>query len=188
MDLSITPNLPLQLQSNPITTQCSSQTATSHRESDFLPVSRFAEEELNSAINSMRFHLQNHSMPVLAHPTSRQNFDIAVAASTDHDGNKSPSRRITPTLSVRTFNVTEFERHWSQGIPVVITDVDSRLQGDWGPSYFIQQYGREKVVIQNCETQTNRQSTVAEFFRDFGGPTERTRILKLKVLFSSRKS
>jgi hypothetical protein len=85
-----------------------------------------------------------------------------------------------PTLGCD-FSLPQFRSHWSRGIPVIVKDVSDQFQGSWGPEYFIEQYGTQKVTIKNCETNTCHRSTVAHFFRYLGTPNDRTNILKLKV-------
>jgi hypothetical protein len=73
----------------------------------------------------------------------------------------------------------EFQRHWSRGVPVVVTDV--QLQGAWDPQYFVAEHGAVKVTLVDCETEKARQATVAEFFGSFGKPEGRTKIEKVKA-------
>jgi hypothetical protein len=78
-----------------------------------------------------------------------------------------------------------FQRHWSQGIPVVVTNIQTKLQGNWAPEYFIERYGEQKVTLVNCETNSMLQSTVSDFFKNFNDAGDRKQILKLKAgLFS----
>jgi hypothetical protein len=95
-----------------------------------------------------------------------------------------PHSCTVPTLP-RTAPIEEFRRFWVQGIPVVVTGVQSHLQGDWTPDYFIERYGTAKVTLVDCETEGAQQSTVAEFFRNFSAVGGRGQILKLKVTHSS---
>jgi hypothetical protein len=81
-----------------------------------------------------------------------------------------------PTFSDKNANYAEFQRHWSQGTPVVITDIE--IQGNWTPEYFIKRYGGKDVTVENCETNETTPITVMEFFLHFG---KRTNIMKLKV-------
>jgi hypothetical protein len=97
---------------------------------------------------------------------------------------RQPSSESTQTREVPTFRqghvtFSEFQRHWSQGIPVVITNV--RMQGEWTPEYFIARYGGKDVTVVDCETEATFPSTVADFFLQFG---KRGRILKIKVSFT----
>jgi hypothetical protein len=66
-------------------------------------------------------------------------------------------------------------------MPVVVTEVDTRIQGDYGPAYFIQLYGQRKVILHDCESNHTRSATVSDFFRTFGVSTGQRRIYKLKV-------
>ena len=78
-----------------------------------------------------------------------------------------------------------FQQHWSQGIPVVVTDVQTNLQGNWAPEYFIERYGEQKVTLVDCETNSMLQATVSDFFKNFNAVGDRKQILKLKAgLFS----
>jgi hypothetical protein len=138
-----------------------------------VPVSRFAAEELIGAIKEMKLHLEYSPSMTSAAPTMDTFLDQC------HNG--CPRELIAPTLPARTLNLREFVRCWSQGSPVVVQGVVSQLQGEWGFSYFIQQYGSRKVKLVNCETQDERNATVADFFHDFGLPAERAGIWKLKV-------
>src|SRR5215510_8841106 len=50
-----------------------------------------------------------------------------------------------PILSNEALDVCELRRHWSLGIPVIISGVSDTFQGDWSPRYFIERYGNQKV-------------------------------------------
>jgi hypothetical protein len=88
-----------------------------------------------------------------------------------------------PRLS-RDAPFSEFQKYWSQGIPVVVTGVHTNLQGDWGPQYFIERYGTQRVTLVDCETDNTQQTTVSHFFQNFHCAGDRRQILKLKVTFS----
>jgi hypothetical protein len=77
---------------------------------------------------------------------------------------------------------SEFQCHWSRGVPVVVTHV--QLQGAWDPQYFVAEHGEVDVILVDCETEKKRRATVAEFFGSFGKPEGRTKIEKVKVRFS----
>ncbi|KIM89597.1 hypothetical protein PILCRDRAFT_60651, partial [Piloderma croceum F 1598] len=72
-----------------------------------------------------------------------------------------------------------FLRHWSEGIPIVVTDL--KMQGNWGPEYFIEQYGTTEVTLEDCETEVVWPSKVVDFFQTFLEVGKWTRITKLKV-------
>jgi JmjC domain, hydroxylase len=79
------------------------------------------------------------------------------------------------------FTPEEFRRHWSCGIPVIVTHV--QLQGAWDPQYFVTEHGKVDVTLVDCETERTRRATIAEFFGSFGKPEGRTKIEKVKVRF-----
>jgi hypothetical protein len=85
----------------------------------------------------------------------------------------------TPRFHHQDLKLPEFERYWSHGIPVVITDV--KMQGMWDPEYFVQAYGTQMVTLIECETQKTMQRSVAYFFSRFGQLHDGTGIWKLKV-------
>ena len=53
-----------------------------------------------------------------------------------------------------------------QGIPIVVTDIE--IQGEYGPSYFQEQFESKSVVLKNCESRWQICSTVSKFFETFG--------------------
>ncbi|GBE89655.1 hypothetical protein SCP_1603190 [Sparassis crispa] len=85
-----------------------------------------------------------------------------------------------PIFSVVGLQLSMFQEPWSHGVPVVVTHIDSVFQGNWGPAYFIESYGSRPVVVQDCETETTRNTTVKDFFMNFGISDRRSSILKLK--------
>ncbi|KAF7975057.1 hypothetical protein HWV62_10557 [Athelia sp. TMB] len=83
----------------------------------------------------------------------------------------------------------DFKRAWSQGTPIVITDVQIE---DIGPDYFIRKFPQMKVDLEDCETgaRPSKRPTVREFLLDFGRSLDPTKTWKLKdwppkALFSS---
>jgi hypothetical protein len=62
----------------------------------------------------------------------------------------------------------------------VVTGI--KQQGVWNPRYFIEAYGDDPVVLENCETGEVMDSTVADFFLTFLAPGSRSKIWKLKVI------
>jgi hypothetical protein len=84
-----------------------------------------------------------------------------------------------PHYSNCDLNVATFLHNWAKGLPAVVSHI--QLQGKWDPQYFVDNYGKEKVTLINCETQATRPATVAEFFNDFIKPGERAGIWKLKA-------
>jgi JmjC domain, hydroxylase len=87
-------------------------------------------------------------------------------------------------MSAKQPNQSMFQRSLVNGEPMIVTDVQHTLQGKWGPDYFVDNFGGEKVTIIDCETEREYQSTVADFFSSFGSDRKKRQILKLKVRFS----
>jgi hypothetical protein len=117
--------------------------------------------------------------PVASVPNTETN----VPSNPGQPFSESTQMREVPTFRQGHVTFAEFQRHWSQGVPVVITNV--RMQGEWTPEYFIARYGSKDVTIVDCETEGTISGIVADFFLQFG---QRDRILKIKVrltLYSS---
>ncbi|KAA1480137.1 hypothetical protein DENSPDRAFT_759120, partial [Dentipellis sp. KUC8613] len=62
--------------------------------------------------------------------------------------------------------------------PVVVTNVD--LLGPWSPSSFIRLYGNDAVKLVDTETDDESESTLSDFFGEFGASHPHGRTLKLK--------
>jgi hypothetical protein len=93
-----------------------------------------------------------------------------------HPNGQGGSTAEIPTFRKKDIDISTFQSHLSQGIPIVINDV--KIQGYWGPEYFMEQYGSDTVTIIDCESGASEVSTVAKFFSQFG---IRVKIKKLKV-------
>lgn len=76
--------------------------------------------------------------------------------------------------------VGDFKQAWSQGLPVVITDVQIE---DIGPEYFIRKFPHMRVDLEDCETgaRPSKKPTVGEFLPDFGRSIDPTKTWKLKA-------
>jgi hypothetical protein len=68
---------------------------------------------------------------------------------------------------------------WSEGYPLVLRG--SKIQGNWGPDYWISRFGQEPVMLENCETGELIPSTVAEFLSTYNTEVLRAGVWKLKV-------
>jgi hypothetical protein len=150
--------------------ECGYKSSLRHPETNLLPISRFNVDELKDAIKSMKSILE---------------MNPPASVETMATGRTQIKHPEAPIFDLRTLNSTQLPLVWSRGVPMVVSHIESRLQGDWGPSYFIDQYGSNKVTIQNCATLEEKHSTVGEFFRTFGTTSldDRTQILKLKVRY-----
>ena len=74
-----------------------------------------------------------------------------------------------------------FRSHWMKGEPLVVNDVLSKFRIEWTPEYFIEKYGGQNCLIIECQTEENKRTSVAEFFKDFGKYEGRKSCWKLKV-------
>lgn len=63
-----------------------------------------------------------------------------------------------------------FTGPFGAGIPVVVTGVEHKLQGNWTPRFFIDRYGSTKVELVDTETGTHTKSTVGKYMAGMGNP------------------
>jgi hypothetical protein len=143
-----------------------------------VPITRFDQKELEDAIEEMERVLQKEE-----HVVSVPNTETNVPSNPGQHFSESTQTREVPTFRQGHITFAEFQRHWSQGIPVVITNV--RMQGEWTPEYFIARYGSKDVTIVDCETEATLPGIVADFFLQFGW---RDKISKIKVRFTRYNS
>jgi hypothetical protein len=84
-------------------------------------------------------------------------------------------------MSCQKLDYPMFKQSLTCGRPILVTGLQRRLQGPWVPQYFIERFGLQKVVLIDCESDSEVKGTVADFFGSFGPGEEGKRVLKLKV-------
>ncbi|KAF4574934.1 hypothetical protein EYR36_006286 [Pleurotus pulmonarius] len=186
--------------SNPFFLSCTRR--NEHTSKEFSPVSRFCKEELAQAIAAMDTLVkeedanqaasgtdattgatnvldsaQGHQPPNTTHPNS-SNSPAPQADATNaqeetpsHDVTHLPDDKMTDEI---------FRSHWMKGEPLVVNDVLSKFRIEWTPEYFIEKYGGQNCLIIECQTEENKRTSVAEFFKDFGKYEGRKSCWKLK--------
>lgn len=74
-----------------------------------------------------------------------------------------------------------FRSFWRKGDTMVITGLLDKMEIKWTPEYFIEHYGSQECSITDCDNEMKHESTVAQFFSQFGQYEHRgTQIHKLK--------
>ncbi len=99
------------------------------------------------------------------------------------ESNPPISSLVVPLLRDGQFTTTDFLEHWASGSPIVVSEVDQRLQGRWHPDDFAREFGTQKISPVDCVTDkvVNRAWTVGEFFAYLQDPGKTKDVLKLKV-------
>ncbi|RPD78042.1 hypothetical protein L226DRAFT_458614 [Lentinus tigrinus ALCF2SS1-7] len=89
---------------------------------------------------------------------------------------------MVPTLSEGSFTRAHFVELWASGMPVVVSNVDRRLQGRWNPEELSHDYGSEKVFPVDCETNeaAKKPWKAKEFFQYLQNPDAKKPPMKLK--------
>ena len=76
----------------------------------------------------------------------------------------------------------KFARIWAHGEPVVVVNILNAFTIIWSPEYFIQEFGDRECLITECEQDSNKKTTIREFFGEFGKyEGRRGAVWKLKV-------
>lgn len=174
-----------------------------HSYSDFTPVSRFERTELIGAISQMELAIgedvPGRSDSMLALSESSGGSATAIDSRSNSDPS-SDSLLISKTLplpdlqtidrglpihDIRRFTTSElneasFHPLWTEGLPILVSGLGSKLQLPWSPEYFIEKYGETNCIITECQQEANRPVTVAKFFKQFGKYEGRTEVWKLK--------
>ena len=146
---------------------------------DFLPTTRFDENELELVISRMSTLNMGQQNKLVF------NFKIYLVRvfnvfRPDTQSPPPPCESIQ-RMSCQHPDYTIFQQLLRQGRPIVVYDVHRRLQGTWNPSYFMEQFGSQEVKLVDCMTDTEFTSTVADFFKQFGTAEGHGRTIKLKV-------
>lgn len=85
-------------------------------------------------------------------------------------------------MDLKSIQEEDFRSLWSQGEPLVITGCLNNFKIPWTPDHFIENYGTQRCLLVDCNTESHITSTVETFFQEF--PTlEPKRPLKLKVTY-----
>lgn len=121
-------------------TSCVSSTA--HESASFIPCSRYTEQDILHIMNTMEERSKLAVPPVLH---TRSIF--YKHARIDEAELKSFVLRI-PAGQLKT---TEFRHFLAKRIPLVITDLNHKLQLSWSPSHLIDNYGSDICSLEDCE-------------------------------------
>ncbi|KAI0332443.1 hypothetical protein GY45DRAFT_1369153 [Cubamyces sp. BRFM 1775] len=116
-------------------------------------------------------------------PPEPSSFVSALGSSSASGGG--PGSDAVPsydTVSFPDIDLTDnkFRRVWKDGLPLVVTGLQSKFNFQWTPEYFSTKYGTQSCLILECQTEQNKRVTVGEFFSWFGKYEGRRDCWKLK--------
>jgi hypothetical protein len=161
---------------------CISNIDVLHEPRSLFPITRFQQHELDEIVQSMELDAKGaQSWLATALVFERDSW---FCFSSPKYQNQPDASCDVPRYSNQSLKVSDFVHDWSQGLPVVISEI--LFQGTWDPRYFIDAFGEETATIVNCVTGETKKVRVQEYFCGFLNPAERTGIWKLKVAFLSR--
>jgi lysine-specific demethylase 3 len=181
-----------------------------HIFSGFTPVTRFAQPELNRAVEEMQRILDDTERSEIRSQTSPQREDQNCLSDTVYSfpdpiispvyddftppntpahvasipiqrAQIIPASYYDPVFSNSTCNGPAFSSLWEKGLPLLVKDVLPRFKLTWNPEYFINEYGGQSCTIVECQTELTRSVCVKDFFAWFGNYENRSECWKLKV-------
>ena len=184
---------------------CSKRNAP-HVFSEFAPVTRFAQSELDLTIEEMGRILDNDERIEIGSQASSQTKD---QIDSEHPSAAFPDPITSPIYDDFTppntpIHVTSIPIHraqiisaslydpwssnglafsdlWEKGLPLLAKDILPRFKLTWNPEYFVDKYGDQSCSIVECQTDLIRNMCVREFFEQFGKYENRSECWKLKV-------
>jgi hypothetical protein len=136
---------------------------------------------------------QLSSMPIIASPTMSPTHDDRFGPEVGVEPGKRPVAahhgRVdlagVPIHPVNYFpkTLTEdvFKPFWSRGEAVVVQGLLDEFKIQWTPQYFIEEHGEQQCLVVNCENDKVSETTVENFFNQFGRTDRGDEVLKLKV-------
>ncbi|KAJ3516957.1 hypothetical protein NMY22_g14077 [Coprinellus aureogranulatus] len=74
----------------------------------------------------------------------------------------------------------KFAQIWAFGEPVVVAGIERKFRVEWTPEYFMEEFGERECLITECELDSNKKTTVREFFGQFGRYGREGGVWKLK--------
>jgi lysine-specific demethylase 3 len=155
-------------QDNAVPNRCSAP----HNRSCFLPSSRFSASQLSDTIRTATTSLLSLDVTGLASRTFFFKEALVTQAQT---------RAITLRIPARRLRVEEFRYLWTRRLPLVVTDINSRMQLSWSPQQLAADYGKQNCTIEDCEGHSDTQKvTLAMFMKRFDDTADDV-IWKLKV-------
>lgn len=83
-----------------------------------------------------------------------------------------------------TYELFDFLWTAEHAYPLLIHNANRHLQLDWDAQCFIDLFGDERCIVENCKTGQQRKSTVGEFFQKFGKESPERDVERIKVALS----
>jgi hypothetical protein len=95
---------------------------------------------------------------------------------------KSQTEGFLPFIKTDYHSISEddFRHVWSFGRPLVVAGCLEKFAIPWTPQYFMEEYGQQRCLLVDCNTEKHINSTVEKFFNDFL-TSDTKQALKLKV-------
>lgn len=148
---------------------------STHCQKDFNAVSRFLEGEVDREIEQIICHAHTTPPPLTnAYQPGRRILDKIHKAQTERQAIELDSAELTDEL---------FDFLWTaeRAYPLVVHNADQHLQLNWDAPCFIDLFGEEKCIIEDCKTGQQCKSTVGQFFQKFGQDTPERDVVRVKV-------
>ncbi|KAJ7138724.1 Clavaminate synthase-like protein, partial [Mycena crocata] len=137
-----------------------------HDSSQFHPITRFQNAELEEAISEMEifnFHSESPKYPLPEAICNLSEFTKGMS----HLPSFLPAQFLpNNVVSHHAFTEAVFGPIWARGEPIVVTQAAEGIR-DWSPEYFIANYGEETCKVTECQSGIEKNSTLSTFFEGF---------------------
>jgi lysine-specific demethylase 3 len=162
---------------NPFFLNCTKR--NDHVVTDFSPVTRFCRAELQEAVAKMTAVLAEAETDSAEVPTLRPADIPSVTPPASAQDEEVPCHDI---VRFTDGGLTDqgFREHWATGLPLLVSGLLPKFKKPWSPQYFAEEFGDQGCLIIECQDDTNKRVTIADFFTQFGQYNERTECWKLK--------
>lgn len=156
-----------------------------HSPAQFIPITYFDTDELQTAIAEMRLQVDADLSNAEVSPVALVLPDHYIHQNPFPDPTGIPSHPM-PWFSVQDLSENTFRTIWAHGTPILVDDLGPLISSKWTPEGLTAAYGEETCTIMNCDTEKTEEITVAEFFDLFGAfeSEKRNGCWKLKVRLS----
>lgn len=163
---------------NPFFLACTKR--NEHHAKEFSPMTRFCKTELELVIKEMEelLALPDPDPPL---PEDVDTTDLDIGTTQGDEVDSLPIHGI-PRFKYKDLPWDAFPRLWAKGKPLMLTGLLPLFKIDWTPEHFIKHYAREKCLVIECQSETNKRIAVGEFFEEFGKYEGRKESWKLKVI------
>lgn len=136
-----------------------------HSRKTMIFTTRAAPGEIDSLLTRVEKYTTNEARSVnVSSP-----FPIAIPCESVPSLDETLDFLPVPKLSHMELTPERFQSHWChfRGVPLVVTGLLPQFTLPWSPSYFLEHYGQERCLLNNCGNTNPEKDIIAGYVRDF---------------------